>query len=109
MSLADGCIKHDVSTTVKPHETWCFLRLCYVHPSWVDMGRNLAFNARMNTAVKLHQHAAVIDKMGGSTAVARLFGYTPQRVQNWKYRGVPDAARLRMIYEMKVWPPEDKA
>lgn len=73
------------------------------------MGRNLAFHERMNTEVKLHEHAAVIDKMGGSTAVARLFGYTPQRVNNWKYRGVPDAARLRMIYEMKVWPPEDKA
>lgn len=58
----------------------------------------------MNTETQYHPHAAVIDQMGGSTAVAKILGYKPQRVQNWKYRGVPDAERLQMIYELKIWP-----
>ena len=56
------------------------------------------------SAITLHHDAAAIELMGGTTAVARLLDYSTQRVQNWKYRGIPDAERLRLIYEYKVWP-----
>ena len=35
-----------------------------------------------------------IDRLGGSTAVAKKVGCTTQRVQNWKTRGIPPAVKL---------------
>lgn len=32
---------------------------------------------------------AVIDELGGTYAVARLLGYDPRRVSNWRVRGLP--------------------
>lgn len=50
----------------------------------------------MNRARK---DAALIDKLGGPANLARRLGFDPakgvQRVQNWKYRGIPEVIRLR--------------
>lgn len=52
-----------------------------------------------------HPDAELIDQLGGSAAVATLLGYEGvgrvQRVQNWKYRGMPDAVKLRLRYELR--------
>lgn len=51
-----------------------------------------------NSKVELHPDAALIDRLGGPTNVARSLGYDlprgVQRVQNWKYRGIPPYTRL---------------
>lgn len=48
---------------------------------------------------KYHPDAEIIDRLGGVTALARTLGYSGkgavQRVQNWKYRGIPEVIRLR--------------
>lgn len=36
----------------------------------------------------------VIERLGGSTAVAKLLGCQKQRVQNWKFRGIPAKVKL---------------
>jgi len=36
----------------------------------------------------------LIDSLGGPTKVAARLGYTVQRVQNWKERGIPPRVRL---------------
>jgi len=35
-----------------------------------------------------------IDRLGGSAKVAQMLGYTVQRVQNWKDRGIPAKEKL---------------
>lgn len=35
-----------------------------------------------------------IDRLGGSAKVAQMLGYTVQRVQNWKDRGIPAREKL---------------
>lgn len=55
----------------------------------------------MNTkrVVQMHEDASVIEALGGSAAVARLLGYSQphgtRRVNNWKYRGIPEVIQLR--------------
>lgn len=48
---------------------------------------------------KYHEDAALIDLLGGPTVLARALGFDSrigvQRVQNWKYRGIPEIERLR--------------
>jgi hypothetical protein len=49
-----------------------------------------------------HSDKAVIDELGGSTELARKLGLDParggvQRVENWKYRGIPAAVRLQHL------------
>jgi len=43
----------------------------------------------------------LIDELGGPTNVARLLGFElvkgPQRVQNWKIRGIPSKIRLQYL------------
>lgn len=36
-----------------------------------------------------------IEELGGSTAVAEKIGYSVQRVQNWKVRGIPSKVKLQ--------------
>lgn len=36
----------------------------------------------------------LIDDLGGSTKLAALLGYSVQRVENWKKRGIPAQVRL---------------
>jgi len=48
----------------------------------------------------LHDDAKLIDALGGPAELARTLGYDPatggtQRVQNWKYRGIPELLRLK--------------
>lgn len=35
-----------------------------------------------------------IESLGGSTVVAKKTGYSVQRVQNWKNRGIPASVKL---------------
>lgn len=45
---------------------------------------------------KYHADAGVIDALGGPAELARKLGFeSVQRVQNWKYRGIPEVIRLR--------------
>jgi hypothetical protein len=48
---------------------------------------------------KYHEDADLIDRLGGPAALARALGFDSrigvQRVQNWKYRGIPEIERLR--------------
>ena len=37
----------------------------------------------------MSEHAALIDALGGPTAVGHLLGVKQNRVSNWKGRGVP--------------------
>lgn len=56
---------------------------------------------------KYHDDAKIIDALGGPTAVANRLGFSStgsvQRVQNWKYRGIPEVIRLR---RQDVFGPE---
>lgn len=36
----------------------------------------------------------LIEKLGGSTVLAERLGYSTQRVQNWKTRGIPAKVKL---------------
>lgn len=51
------------------------------------------------TETTLHPDAGLIDALGGPAAVARLLSFdkagSVQRIQNWKYRGIPEVIRLR--------------
>jgi hypothetical protein len=47
----------------------------------------------------MHPHAKLIDRLGGSWAVAQALGLTEpgalQRVSNWKRRGIPELLMLK--------------
>jgi len=49
--------------------------------------------------IELHPDALLIEKLGGPSAVARALGFEMprgvQRVQNWKYRGIPEVLLLK--------------
>lgn len=61
----------------------------------------MAFNAPMikKTQPKLHPDSALIEQLGGAATLARGLGFSMptgvQRVQNWKYRGIPELVRLK--------------
>lgn len=48
---------------------------------------------------ELHPDAGLIDSLGGPSALAKRLGFdkpgSVQRIQNWKYRGIPEVIRLR--------------
>lgn len=48
---------------------------------------------------KFHPDSELIDRLGGPAEIARQLGIDPrggtQRIQNWKYRGIPEIWRLR--------------
>jgi len=59
----------------------------------------MAFNASMNQpTTAMHKDSELIDKLGGPAEVARKLGFEMpkgiQRVQNWKYRGIPPYTRV---------------
>lgn len=62
-------------------------------------------------AVALHPDADLIDTLGGPAAVARLLGFdkpgSVQRIQNWKYRGIPEVIRLRRQDVLGEPPPAE--
>lgn len=51
------------------------------------------------TAVEFHEDSALIEQLGGPAAIARRLGYEQpagtRRVQNWKYRGIPELVLLK--------------
>lgn len=62
----------------------------------------------MNDQTSLyHEDAVLIEALGGPAELARKLGYEErgavQRVQNWKYRGIPELVRLKRadIFEGK--------
>lgn len=64
---------------------------------------------------RYHADKKVIDALGGPAEVARLLGYLErgavQRVQNWKYRGIPELIRLKRsdVFDAKPAPKRQKA
>lgn len=69
----------------------------------VDVALHIAFNSAMNVERKpeLHPDAELIDQLGGPAAVADQLGikskHRVQRVQNWKYRGIPPFIRVTRV------------
>lgn len=62
----------------------------------------------------LHQHAELIDRLGGPSKLAKTLGFNGvgavQRVQNWKYRGIPEVIFLRNPKIFGKWgEPDQKA
>lgn len=61
----------------------------------------MAFNDAMTSqpTPELHPDAQLIDQLGGPAILARALGFDmskgTQRVQNWKYRGIPELMKLR--------------
>ena len=45
--------------------------------------------------IKVMSDKEKIEKLGGSTVVAEKIGYSVQRVQNWKLRGIPSKEKLK--------------
>lgn len=61
---------------------------------------------------KLHDDAKLIDRLGGPAALARKLGFGPggtQRVQNWKYRGIPEIELLRNPAAFRPEPASKRA
>lgn len=58
----------------------------------------MVFNSGMDTTKTDHPDWALIIDLGGPAKVARLLGYESrggiQRVQNWRYRGIPADVKL---------------
>ena len=54
-------------------------------------------NAPKSTAV-----ADLIERLGGSAEVARKTGYSIQRINNWKVRGIPAEAKVEFPH--LFWP-----
>lgn len=55
-------------------------------------------------------YSKLIDDLGGTTAVARMFGVTPPSVTEWRTKGIPIARRqtLALLFPGKVpqsWMP----
>lgn len=50
----------------------------------------------------------LIAKLGGTTALAKLIDVTPQRVCNWKNRGIPPSVKLKFP-EIFLQQPTDPA
>jgi len=61
----------------------------------------MAFNSAMTSPAptELHPDAQLIERLGGPSVVARALGFEMprgvQRVQNWKYRGIPEVLLLK--------------
>lgn len=49
----------------------------------------------------LHKDSELIRKIG-VTKLAQRLGYTPQRVQNWLYRGIPPRELLNNRRKFKI-------
>lgn len=67
---------------------------------------------------QLHPDAPLIADLGGPTKVAKLLGFTPQRVQNWLERGIPPAIKVKRpdlfipgvkVVRPKLRAPEERA
>lgn len=60
----------------------------------------------------LHPDAQLIDQLGGPAVLARALGFDmpkgTQRVQNWKYRGIPELMRLRYPSIFRSAPGEHR-
>ena len=48
----------------------------------------------------LHDDAKLIEALGGTTILARKFGYSQQRINNWRYRGI--APRV-LLNNTRLW------
>ena len=49
---------------------------------------------KINKEIKLHNDAILIDALGGVAGVAKIFGYSNERVTHWRIRGIPARALL---------------
>lgn len=63
-----------------------------------------------NLASMSKEHSSLIDDLGGTSAVAAVFGIAPASVSDWRTKGIPKARRqtLALLYPDKVpadWKP----
>ena len=65
-----------------------------------------------NQLTVLHQHAELINRLGGPSKLAKALGFngagSVQRVQNWKYRGIPEVIFLRNPQIFGAWGEPDQ-
>ena len=43
---------------------------------------------------ELHQDAAIVEALGGTVVVAKMFDLTPTAVSMWKRNGIPKGSRM---------------
>lgn len=56
---------------------------------------------------KLHPDSEIIDRMDGTTVVARLCKVRPPSVTKWRYTGIPKARRMYLeLIRPDVFTPE---
>jgi len=55
---------------------------------------------KTNNQIELHDDARLIDAIGGVAKVAMTLGYSKERVNNWRYRGIP--ARV-ILDKPRLW------
>lgn len=72
--------------------------ICIIKVTMVTMCRK----AHKNLKMELEKDSEIIDKFGGTTAVACLCDVSPQAVSKWKRYGVP---KYRLKY-LKLLKPE---
>ena len=53
-------------------------------------------------AAMIKTHSDLIDKLGGTVAVAKLSGVGPSAVSNWRKTGIPPRLHMRLDDECKV-------
>lgn len=69
----------------------------------IDGNLNVVFNLGMDIQ-KGQVARTLIERHGGSSALARLTGYSVQRINNWKGRGIPSEAMVR--FPNLFWPAQ---
>lgn len=63
----------------------------------------------VNKSIKKHPHSSIIDDLGGTAAVAKIFSIKNPSVSKWRNQGIPHARLmyLRVKYP-KIFKGEDK-
>lgn len=59
-----------------------------------------------NKSISKHPHSLIIDDLGGTAAVAKIFSIKNPSVSKWRNTGIPAA---RLMYLKKAYPKIMKA
>ena len=48
------------------------------------------------------KHSKIIDKLGGTTVVSKIFGISPQAVSKWRKNGIPKPNLMYLCEKYQV-------